>query len=279
MPKIAVVIPVYKQYSDLNFVEKVSLEQTFKVLANYDIFFVTHNEIISKLYYSNQPLELNVNTLFFDKYFFANIEGYNRLLLEQKFYKAFESYSHILICQLDVFVFSDQLDYFSKLNYDYIGGPWFEGYSTALRTSKIIGTGNGGFSLRKVSSFLRILDLFNLFRFLNYKGIKEAAVQPNSFLRIVKYCLLSKQKRYLSILPWQFPHNEDLYWSTYIRQFFPWFKVGNVEDSIAFSFEVNPDVLFKLNNQRLPMATHAWQKYNPEFWKYYIEKFGYHLEL
>ena len=277
--KVAIVIPLYKQFTDLDLTEKISLEQTFKILVAHDICFVTHKEIDVNAYCYNQHHAVNVKTILFEKSYFANIAGYNRLLLGYEFYNSFREYKFILICQLDLFVFSCMLEHFIKLNYDYIGGTWFEGYNTALKTSIIIAPGNVQFSLRKTDSFLKVLNLFNFFcyRNLNFNGIKEALIQPVSFLRIFKHGLLVERRSYRPILPWQFPGYEDVFWSTYVKQFFSWFKVGSIEDSISFSFEVNPDILFNLNNQQLPMATHAWQKYNPSFWKPHIEKFGYSL--
>jgi len=277
---VAIVIPIYKEFSDLNYEEEISLRQTYNILPAHDICFVTHKEININAYISNIPPGIKIKIFIFDKSYFADIAGYNRLLLGYHFYNSFQAYSHILICQLDVFVFSDMLAHFVKTDYDYIGAPWFEGFNAAQKDSKIIGAGNGGFSLRKVNSFLKVLALFNLFQnpYFSAKGIKEAIGQPTSFLRILKHTWTVKENSFTPILPWQFPYYEDLFWSTYVKQFFPWFKVGSIEDSIAFSFEVNPDVLFNLNNQQLPMGIHAWQKYNPTFWKPFIEQFGYSLQ-
>ena len=276
---VAIVIPIYKEFSDLDFAEKISLMQTFKVLHAHDICFVTHKDINIEAYSHTKPPGVKIKTFIFDKSYFANIDGYNKLLLGYEFYKSFTAYTHILICQLDVFVFSDRVEHFIKMDYDYIGAPWFEGYGLALKTSKLIGSGNGGFSLRRVKTFLNVLDLFNLFRFpfFNVYGIQEALTHVNIFLKITKHSFLVKKRSYLPILPWQFPYYEDRYWSEYVKQFFPWFKVATIKDATAFSFEANPEVLFSLNNQELPMACHAWQKHNPEFWKPHIEKFGYRL--
>jgi len=276
---VAIVIPIYKEFSDLDDAEKISLMQTCSILPAHDICFVTHKKININAYISNIPLGIKTEIFIFDESYFADIAGYNRLLLGYEFYKPFQMYSHILICQLDVFVFSDMLAHFVKKDYDYIGAPWFEGYNTAQKNSRIIGAGNGGFSLRKVNSFLKVLALFNLFQYpyFKVKSIKEAFVQPPSFIKILKHSWRFKKESYTPILPWQFPYYEDLFWSTYVKQFFPWFKVGSIEDAIAFSFEMNPDVLFSLNKQQLPMGVHAWQKYNPDFWKPYIEQFGYSL--
>ncbi len=144
--KIAVVIPIYKQFSNLNSAEKISLVQCYKVLNTYDIFFVTHEGIDTKEY---QNTSIKSSTLHFNRNYFNDLKSYSQLLMTMDFYKSFSNYDFILITQLDVFVFSDMLERFCKLNYDYIGAPWFEGFNMATENSPIIGVGNGGFSLRK----------------------------------------------------------------------------------------------------------------------------------
>lgn len=279
IPRIAVVIPVYKAFENLDFTERISLTQTSKVLSTYYICFVTHPGVDVKNYQAFIPETLNVKTKYFNAEYFKDLDSYNRLLKSPFFYKAFSEYKYILLCQLDVFVFYDNTEHFIKLNYDYIGAPWFEGYNLASKSSKIVGVGNGGFSLRKISSFIRVLTLFELFKkdLASVRSIKEVIAQPLSFIRILKYELVKNKNYHVQILPWKNIFQEDYYWGYYIKQFFPWFRVGNVADAISFCFEVNPDVLYEMNNFKLPMATHAWPKYNISFWKPIIESYGYNL--
>ena len=43
------------------------------------------------------------------------------------------------------------------------------------------------------------------------------------------------------------------------------------EEAIAFSFELSPSYLYKLNGNYLPFGCHAWYKYEYEnFWKQHI---------
>jgi len=282
---VAVVIPVYKQYADLDLIEKISLEQTCKAFQAYDICFVTHTEINTSLYCDNHSTNLSIKRFNFDKSYFANIPGYNRLLLDYNFYKAFDEYTYMLICQLDVFVFSDKLAHFLQMDYDYIGGPWFENYTLATENSKIIGAGNGGFSLRKIASFLSVLGITRFFNrsYLDMSHLKDISLNPISFISILKFSRSrNRSNSSKSIFPWEFlsndAMNEDTYWSDVVNQHLSWFKVGDVKDSVSFAFEVNPQVLYKLNNYELPMAVHAWHKYDTNFWKPFIEERGYNLD-
>ena len=55
------------------------------------------------------------------------------------------------------------------------------------------------------------------------------------------------------------------------------FKLAPVADAVKFSFETNPDVLYRINGHRLPTGCHAWWQYNLPFWKPFIESYGYRL--
>ncbi len=129
--KTAVAVPLYKAFSDLDVIEKISLQQLCKILHPYDIYFVTHSEIDVEEYKYKTGKKLRIKRINFNKSYFENIEGYNRLLLSFEFYNTFKAYNYILITQLDVFIFSDQLPHFTNLSYDYIGAPWFEDYGLA----------------------------------------------------------------------------------------------------------------------------------------------------
>lgn len=272
LQNVAVVIPVYKQYVELSAMEKKSLHNTCNVLNNYDIIFVTHSSISIDGYCSNYVNEINFKTFFFSKEYFLNIAGYNKLMLNLEFYEKFSAYQYILICQLDVFVFSDNLTFFIKKKYDYIGAPWFEGFDKAHTQSNIIGVGNGGFSLRKVKSFLSILYTLEAISKQKFE-IKNILIFCSQFIPIIKlfkHEYYRKKYNYETPFPWETLRYEDDYWARLIKIFFPWFRVGSVEDAISFAFEVNPEVLFSMNQNKLPMATHAWEKYSPGFWKKFI---------
>lgn len=65
--------------------------------------------------------------------------------------------------------------------------------------------------------------------------------------------------------------NEDYYWTQILGKFFNNYKVAPIEKAIKFSFDVNPSLLFDMNNNELPFGCHAWGRYEPEFWSKYIK--------
>ena len=152
MKMAAVLIPVYK--NELSRSEQISLQQCKRILDRYPVILVIPQTMkIENRELSGLPIER------FPEHFFDGISGYNRLMLSKEFYQRFERYEYILIYQLDAFVFSDRLQHFCKLGYDYIGAPWLQGYRyiTGLER-RYLHVGNGGFSLRRVSAFLAILN-------------------------------------------------------------------------------------------------------------------------
>ena len=55
---------------------------------------------------------------------FASIATYSRLLVSERFYRAFEDYEYILIYQFDALVFSGDLERWCHMGWDYVGSPW-----------------------------------------------------------------------------------------------------------------------------------------------------------
>ncbi|HMC84001.1 MAG TPA: DUF5672 family protein, partial [Chitinophagaceae bacterium] len=72
--------------------------------------------------------------------------------------------------------------------------------------------------------------------------------------------------------------HEDQFWGLSLSKKFEWFKVPDYKTAAAFAFEMQPHRLYILNNNQLPFGCHAWWKYDLDFWKPHIEKFGYRLD-
>ena len=230
-----IVIPVYKAV--LSLAESKSLEQTLKILGTHPISFVGPKSLTFNLYLTEIP---NANIITFPDYYFKSLKGYNSLLLSKEFYSAFKEFNYILLTQLDVWVFENNLDYWTSLKYDYIGAPWLSEPPKQKRINLLpmgkwmLGkVGNGGFSLRKVESHYRIA--------------KE-----------------------LSWISWLFSKNEDFFWSIVVPKFYKSFKIPKKEEAVFFAFELSPEIAYEMTGHKLPFAVHAWEKHNPSFWKRFI---------
>lgn len=252
----AIVIPLYRDF--LNPSEEVSLSRCFALWGEkYDIWFV-------------KPVTLDLQNIArtfratgiisFDPSFFKGKVGYNRLMLSPLFYEKFLDYTYILIYQTDGYVFRDELEYWSGLDYDYIGAPWIPRSRYAKRWYRIFvslrkfymkirsyrdrdvqyyNVGNGGVSLRKTSVF--------------YKIAREDREVIVSFIK-----KLGRHSMF----------NEDVYWSLEAktasgkRLYKP-----DYHKALEFSFDMNPDISYTLNKNRLPFCCHGFS--NPRHWKFW----------
>jgi len=277
--KVAIVVPTYK--AKLSPEEEISLQHLLHFLGRYDKYLV-----IPKNFQISYP---GFTIKRFDDRFFKSAETYSALLMQEDFYQAFREYEYILIYQLDALIFSDQLLEWCDKGFDYIGAPWF--HCEITPHVKVPKVGNGGFSLRKVESFLRVLQSpkFRQRYWTDYKYWKVFCTGKPEYVRYLNY-----PKRYLKkrlntfsnsgntiATPLTYPDSmiedvfrlcivEDVFYSYLAEKFYPEFKIASVEEGLRFAFEYMPRVCFELNNRTLPFGCHAWFTQDREFWKPYL---------
>lgn len=269
-----IVIPVYKNFNDWIPSEIQSFSRCVAVLNQHPIVLTgplkLNWELLLQELNNNFSIQLSVEV--FDDPYFEDIPGYNKLLKSSFFYRRFKKFTHLLIYQLDAYVFKDELLLWCKKGYDYIGAPWVEGYLDNSATN-LIGVGNGGFSLRHIGTALKVLTkvehIHKFFKFLE----RKSSLFLNSKIRMfIKYSLIKRilgVKDFSSLMKLEVtnPVYEDCFWGIHMPSVFKGFKVASIEEAIGFSFEVNPRLLFEKNNNHLPFGCHAWLKYDPVFWK------------
>lgn len=262
--KVSIVIPIYKV--NFSFAEKLSFKRCLKEFSKYDINIITFRELNITEYKSiASEYNIDIKSVYFNKKYFNSIYMYNKLLMSIKFYEKFIDYEYILIYQLDAYVFHDELKYWCSLNYDYIGAPWFENFLSRQENKKLWKIGNGGFSLRKVSKFIDIINTnevnYNFKFYYNYFSSYNM-----SFINKVLFTTLC-------VLKCRYKVNED-YFLVYVGGLLnDKIKLPDIYKAISFSFEKSPCYLFKLNNNKLPFGCHAFEKNEYEyFWKKYIDE-------
>lgn len=275
---VTIVIPVYKP--QLTQEESISLQQCVRILNKYPMYLVTFADLDISTYQMYGAF----NIAFFDSQYFKDIAGYNQLMISYHFYERFKEYQYMLIYQLDAYVFYDELIYWCQQGYDYIGAPWFERVSDTNH-HEFFGVGNGGFSLRKIPSFLKVLK--NLRRL----EILQQYNQSNTRSKLYSFLSMCSQMVYPQGEPEcvkEFSKNEDGFWTIKLQKRFNRFfsrkiipkifltllkkrlSIAPVEEALKFSFECQPTYLYKFNNNQLPFGCHAWKKYEPEFWSRFI---------
>lgn len=235
-----VLIPIYK--TDLNEAEIISLRQTFKVFSNESICYVAPQEFVMDEKIPCAEIERYHNEYFRDVY------GYSELLTSAEFYQRFLAYDYVLIVQLDAFVFSNRLKEFCELGYDYYGARIPELIWPYLKHR----IGNGGFSLRKVSSCLRM------------------CIKKKEILNHAKDILNKENYKEVSQV-------EDQFFSFCGNEYPDDYKLAS--DSIAeqFSIEFNVDGIYRQLPYHLPFGCHRWYQSNISMWWQYIKKYGYSL--
>lgn len=264
---VAIVVPAYNPKFTAD--EEISLRHLTHFLGASDKFLVVP-----------QSLDINVPGFrvrrFADEFFF-DTATYSALLLSSNFYRTFGEYRYILIYQLDALVFSDQLSWWCETGLDYVGAPWLAGVGLDFIETDTVG--NGGFSLRRIESFLRVTESPGFEKeFARYRdaldATKPAYRQLMNVPRKLAGRVLSRNKRQKAsggVDPGD-RLNEDCFWSFRARKYFPEFRIASVPEALRFSFEVAPRRCYELNRRQLPFGCHAWTKYDREFWEPFLLK-------
>ncbi len=237
--QVIIIIPIYKPVADKY--EEISFRQCIKILSKHPISIVTFKELNTD-WYENLLKEAAVDFFieYFDADYFKSTSGYSQLMTSKEFYHRFSTYKYMLLYQLDAYVFNDELDYWCKQGYDYIGAPWFNGWNAP--TKEITGVGNGGFSLRKIETFRKAHYMF---------------IKPRT-----------KIKEYLHALGLLvFGKNEDIVIHRFGKA--GRLKIPSEQEALGFAFDTHPALSFRMNGEKLPFGCHAWGK-NKVFWDSYI---------
>jgi hypothetical protein len=203
------------------------------------------------------------------------VDSYSKLLLSKDFYQGFDDYEFILIYQLDSLVFCDELQWWCEQGYDYIGAPLFR--IKGQPESGFSGACNGGFSLRKVKSFLQVLESP---RYVTEQVSFLADVFHRPFVEVRPLPWLGRLKKRVEVASQVrqgvkayaagYSVNEDHFWSGRASYFYPAFRVAPPEVALGFAFETAPQYCFERKGRRLPFGAHAWAKYDRKFWEPYL---------
>lgn len=259
---VVVVVPLSNR-KDFTPEEEMSLRHLMHFLGRYDKYLVIP-----------KSLQVEFPGFGFKRFndrFFGSTAAHKQLMFSPRFYKAFRQYKYMLIYHLDALVFSDQLMEWCETDLDYIGAPWIECEDAPWVREP--GVGNGGFSLRKIESFLKVLhsseywvepskywrDLCTAkpkyFQYMNF---------PKKYMKRLK--TFNGVRRHMACYPW----NDDNFISQYATKYYSKFRIASFELGLRFAFEVDPRRCFELNNRTLPFGCHAWHRYDRDFWEPYL---------
>jgi Protein of unknown function (DUF5672) len=264
---VAIVTPVYRL--PLSADEEISLQHLRHYLSEHDLFLIAPESLLL-------PDEMfpKADVIRFPDRFFTGTDSYSRLMLSPEFYSCFESYEYILIYQLDCLVLSGDLRKWCERDFDYIGAPWFKGHSSDPAAG-LWRVGNGGLSLRRVSSFVAVLTARGLWasprelaeeldRLAGHPRLRKLLVWLRALLFRTGY------KNTIADFIRNFPENEDWFWGLYAPQACPDFRIPTAEEALSFAFECAPRYCFAKNGNRLPFGCHGWYKIDRPFWQQFL---------
>jgi hypothetical protein len=270
--KADVVVLIFAHAPELQWHEKISLEQCLRVLGQHAVRLVCPEGLDVSAYLRIAPA-LQVD--FIPSQWMASYRAYNRLRVLPLLYKRYAAFEYILFHELDAFVFRDELSDWCAQGWDTIGAPWFERHHEALPDAAPTGAGNGGLCLRRTKSMLRVLHSFG--HVIPARTVLDDWRRARSFSPGSLWLLFSRLT-YRNNFFWllnDFGANDDIFWGKYAAKRFPWFRIAPYGVAERFSFEVNAPRLYREIGNRLPFGCHKWQQLTPDFWFPIIRSLGY----
>lgn len=233
MKDLVIVIPIYR--NELLESERVSLLTLNKANTKYDVVFICGNSFTNAKQYQD-ILKNESSVIYFDDEHFVSTEAYSDLLKTKYFYYRFNKYQYMLIYQTDCLMFNiDILEKWINEGFDYVGCPII---ANAVDWPSMPVAGNGGLSLRKISTFIKILSDQSIIDELNKNEI---------------------YKKY-----------EDVFFIEGITEYYRLDLPDWQDAATLFGWDMNPDILYKKFGRLPALGCHAFMK-NLPFWAMYID--------
>jgi hypothetical protein len=267
---VAVVIPVVR--FPLSAEEEISMRHLRKYLGGFDRYIIGPQRLPKEF--------LDFKLKRFPERYFTGVYEYNRLLLTEKFYRAFAAYEYILIYQLDCLVFAGNLEEWCRKGWDYVGAPWFKNLANPHEGFSAVG--NGGLSLRRVRSAVAVFRSKLPVEDPEMRGadpgrlrfIYERLGSASPFRRFIRGTkTMLHRYGYKNNVPRRTQqladvnYHEDYFWAYEAGRYVDDFRIPAPLEALGFSFETAPRYCLEANSGRMPFGCHAWTKYDRSFWE------------
>lgn len=258
---VAVAVPVYRPELDAD--ESISLRHLQHHLSGFDRYLVLPESL--------EPSLPGFEPLRFPDRFLESRRGYSALMLSSGFYRRFRAYDYVLIYQLDCLVFSDRLLEWCTKGYDYVAPVHTIGEHSPM-------VGNGGFSLRRVESFLRVLEsrvrsvdpaVYWTENWASRPFRVRLANLPRRYAKhLVAFNGVQREIRQLN----RASHGwaEDWFWTLRPEAYLPEFRRAPPEEGMRFAFNEAPRETFEAIGRQLPFGCHGWNTFDRAFWEPYL---------
>ena len=266
--KLVAVVVAHSNRAHITPAEEISLRHLNHFLGKYDKYLLIPESLEFELPgLITKPLSNR---------FFGSVENHIRMLFSPEYYQAFSDYKYILTYHLDALVFSDQLEQWCRKDYDFIGAPWVKHPDSPNAGMSYEGkVGNSGFSLKKVSTFLKLLNSpeFALDPGEYWEKNHAHRPLPQRLMNLPKRLLMhSRQYNNVRFELDRWKQSEELFLVKRASHFYPGYRVPGVEEALKFAFEIVPRHCYELNNHELPFGCHAWERYDKSFWESWLLK-------
>ncbi len=225
--RLVIVTPIWKESLDPE--ELALMKITDHENSDIEKFFICPLALDTRFYEENFP---NWRFKFFEKRFFKSVNSYNQLMLRSLVYKSFSDYELMVLCQTDACLVKNirLLDF---KDFDYVGAPWDEliycnigrvyGFKYLWRffeKGQPIRVGNGGLSIRRISTFVQVCDklkfkfLININEdaFFSYLGSRKKIAVPDFV--IAKEVFLESTLAHYESLPAVYGFHAIRKWNT-----------------------------------------------------------------
>lgn len=245
MKKSAIIIPVYYENpTRLDMFSLNSLNNNLTDFKDFDVCLV-HPEGLGCAQWKRHIDHDVISRPFSEENFYSTL-SYSKMLETYEFWNTFSEYEYALIFQTDGYCVGGSLKEWTDRGYDYIGGPII---ATDARWFNVPAVGNGGVSLRKVSTMIEVTDPDGEF-------MKESSEDI---------------KRHDETNGQMYSTYEDLYFAQLVPMLWEFTK-PQFEEAANFCFDMNPEFVYEMVGQKLPLFVHAFDK-NIRFYENLIEDF------
>ena len=263
-PSVVVTIPVYRAEMSQN--EEASFRRNTSVLGKRHpvVLFAPRGLDLTRY----RKIFPGFQVEFFPDRFFGSIEDYSRLLLSEEFYERFSAYEWLLICQLDAWVLKDELARWCATSCDFWGAPISARWEFYMdgRIRDIVG--NGGFSLRRISAFLKVLRAergpMYTRKALGHHIVRH--FRNGDFLRalvpILRMAGIGNGRRLcLDILRRQGCCEDMVFRALSSPELEPHLNFPSVREAADFALDGNfLRQFFEISGRRIPCGLHAWHQ-------------------
>lgn len=253
MFRVKVIIPIYR--TGLNKYEQAALDNNLRLLRGLPITFLIPDDLdfsaISTRYPDIEVMRVSSDWMGTRR----GIQGYNEMMMSERFYAMFSDYEYIFICHVDAWLFRNDVEEWCRKDYDLVAAPW----PTRPRYTRF--PLKQYMSLRLLQKPKRKILHFQMFGRIGNGGLSLRKVQT------FRDCCIrhSDEISYYNSQDDDM-HNEDIFWS-----FVPSLNIPTVKEALAFSFDLKAKLCYKQNQRHLPMGCHGFYKSSRKaFWSDFI---------